>query len=101
MSELLRRADMHHWPQGFTLDVVGIGALNLDYIANASLLAEQQRTQSMTSRIAELVGMAGPPLEWGTERRGASDTPPPPRESAPAPHPQTGPGASRFYALPV
>ncbi|MCW2900188.1 MAG: ribokinase [Streptosporangiaceae bacterium] len=50
----------------FCFDVIGVGALNLDYIANASALASGYGS-SLTSRISELVMESGAQLQWGTE----------------------------------
>ncbi|MGH3564700.1 MAG: hypothetical protein ACRDRH_01435 [Pseudonocardia sp.] len=58
----------------FTLDVVGVGALNLDYIANASALSGQTRSHSLTTHISKAINQMDPPLEWGTERCVDSDT---------------------------
>jgi sugar/nucleoside kinase (ribokinase family) len=53
--------------QDFVLDVVGIGALNLDYIANAAVLASEARFGSLTSDVRELLAQSGVELELGTE----------------------------------
>lgn len=55
------------------LDVVGIGALNLDYIADSTALAESP-AQSLVPRLYHLAEQAGVSLEWGTERLVAGDT---------------------------
>jgi sugar/nucleoside kinase (ribokinase family) len=50
----------------FALDVVGMGALNLDYLA----IAPDRRSPSpgtLTARIAELLSAGTEPFEWGTE----------------------------------
>lgn len=52
---------------GFTLDVVGIGALNLDYLATASPLKGQSGSRRLTGRIAQLLGTSIDQLEWGVE----------------------------------
>jgi sugar/nucleoside kinase (ribokinase family) len=46
---------------GFSWDVVGVGALNVDYIAHRT--TESDETAGLRSRIAGLVG----DLDWGTE----------------------------------
>ena len=55
---------------GFAFDVVGVGALNLDYVASNSGNAHGR---PFTRRLAELLGRgpgaAGGPLEWGVEHR--------------------------------
>jgi sugar/nucleoside kinase (ribokinase family) len=52
---------------GFAFDVVGIGALNLDYVATASRLRGNAGAQSMVARISQLADDRGPALEWGVE----------------------------------
>lgn len=52
----------------FDLDVVGIGALNLDYIANVSALTPRPASQPWAARIADLFVADDVPFEWGTER---------------------------------
>jgi len=61
-------------PNDFAFDVIGVGALNLDYIASAPTLVGQSSARSMTERVSELVERIGPPLEWGTERLVDSQT---------------------------
>lgn len=51
-----------------TLDVVGIGALNLDYIAHATAVSQDWDT-SLTARITTAVERSGTSLESGTESR--------------------------------
>ncbi|AWZ08177.1 MULTISPECIES: PfkB family carbohydrate kinase [unclassified Streptomyces] len=51
---------------GFALDVVGIGALNLDYITHVDRNASPDR-RPLTTRIAELLDGEAPVPEWGTE----------------------------------
>jgi sugar/nucleoside kinase (ribokinase family) len=53
---------------GFERDVVGVGAFNIDYLANASAPAGRGAIQSLGSRITQLLAADGIPLEWGTER---------------------------------
>lgn len=59
---------------GYFFDVVGVGALNVDYIASASVLHNQQAAESLTSRLSAILEKNGPPLEWGTERCVDGDT---------------------------
>jgi sugar/nucleoside kinase (ribokinase family) len=47
---------------GFSLDVVGVGALNVDYIAHRTTDSDETASR-LRSRIADLVG----DLDWGTE----------------------------------
>ncbi|MGH4015018.1 MAG: PfkB family carbohydrate kinase [Pseudonocardiaceae bacterium] len=84
---------------GFTLDVVGVGALNLDYIANASASSGQTRSRSLTTRISELIDRMGPPLEWGTERRVDSHTIHAAIEAVSSARPDTSLGGSAFNAI--
>jgi sugar/nucleoside kinase (ribokinase family) len=99
MSELLSHDDGGNWPHDFSLDVVGIGALNLDYIANASMLAEQQRSRSITSRISDGVALDDPPLEWGVERRVDARTIHAAIEAVSSVQPNTTLGGSAFNAI--
>jgi len=52
---------------GFSRDVVGVGAFNIDYLTDASTPAGRNAPQSVGSRIAQVVAAAGVDLEWGTE----------------------------------
>jgi hypothetical protein len=52
-------------PQGFSLDVVGIGALNLDYIASSNSLSTQPT--SLEARVSGSVADSTPLFEWGAE----------------------------------
>ncbi|CAD5962220.1 Ribokinase [Streptomyces sp. KY75] len=53
----------------FALDVVGIGALNLDYITSASRAAAQEAGSgaALSTRIVGLLDEGRPVPEWGTE----------------------------------
>lgn len=55
-------------PSQFDLDVVGVGAFNLDYIAGVPSQTAGPPAQSLRSRIAAVFADADPPFEWGTER---------------------------------
>jgi sugar/nucleoside kinase (ribokinase family) len=68
VPELHDRQDDGETTGGYRLDVVGIGALNLDYIANTSAISGQAGSRTLTARLSRLVEETGPPLEWGTER---------------------------------
>jgi sugar/nucleoside kinase (ribokinase family) len=84
---------------GFALDVVGIGALNLDYIANASKSGGPRRSRALTSRISDLVMRTGSPIEWGTERRVDDETIHAAIEAASSASPDTSLGGSAFNAI--
>lgn len=51
----------------FALDVVGVGALNLDYIAHASAVALHGSGTGLSARIAETVARGGVVVESGAE----------------------------------
>jgi sugar/nucleoside kinase (ribokinase family) len=53
---------------GFSREVVGIGAFNIDYLVDASSQAGRGAPQSLGARIRQLLGAAGVDLEWDTER---------------------------------
>ncbi|GIG92940.1 hypothetical protein Pen02_78760 [Plantactinospora endophytica] len=48
--------------------MVGVGALNLDYLVSAPSVGASDSPRSLTERISRLVERTGPPLEPGTER---------------------------------
>lgn len=52
----------------FDLDVVGMGAFNLDYLANASASTTRPGVPALATRIAELFADDPTPFEWNTER---------------------------------
>jgi sugar/nucleoside kinase (ribokinase family) len=81
------------------LDVVGIGALNLDYIANVPALARQPRSQSLITQIAKLVEKTGAQLEWGTERSVDEQTIYAAIEAVSSAAPTTSLGGSAFNAI--
>jgi sugar/nucleoside kinase (ribokinase family) len=99
VSELADRLGGAPGSSGFALDVVGVGALNLDYITNASRSAVSPRSRALTSRISELVTQTGPPLEWGTERRVDDETIHAAIEAASSASPDTSLGGSAFNAI--
>src|SRR5262249_23954908 len=80
---------------GFALDVVGVGALNLDYIARASAGSPR----SLASRIFVLVAQTGPPPEWGTGRRVDDETIHAAIEAASSASLDTSLGGSAFNAI--
>jgi sugar/nucleoside kinase (ribokinase family) len=51
----------------FALDVVGIGALNLDYVASAPDPPTDGETRPITARVAALLGERAERFDWGTE----------------------------------
>ncbi|MGW5686305.1 PfkB family carbohydrate kinase [Nonomuraea sp. NPDC003754] len=71
MSELVRkigRPEAVAHGERYALDVVGVGALNLDFIAQASVVAgEDGGARGLSSRIAEQVASTGAVVEPGTE----------------------------------
>jgi len=99
VSELVDRLGEGAGSSGFALDVVGIGALNLDYIANASSPPESPRSRTLTTRISELVVQTGSPLEWGTERSVDGVTIHAAIEAASSARPDTSLGGSAFNAI--
>jgi sugar/nucleoside kinase (ribokinase family) len=52
---------------GFSRDVVGVGAFNIDYLTDASHPSGRDTPQPVGSRIAQVLAAAGIDLEWGTE----------------------------------
>lgn len=52
----------------FARDVIGVGALNLDYLATAPALAETGTATSPTADLAKILTELDPPLAWNTER---------------------------------
>lgn len=83
----------------FTLDVVGVGALNLDYIANAPAISGQTRSHSLTTHISKAINYMDPPLEWGTEISVDSDTIHAAIEAVSSARPDTSLGGSAFNAI--
>lgn len=83
----------------YEFDVIGVGALNLDYIANAPMRDEDGASRSLTARIAELVERCGPPFEWGTERRVDDYTVHAAIEAVSSARPDTSLGGSAFNAI--
>ena len=86
-------------PSGFRFDVVGIGALNLDYIAGTAATAGASREHSLTARISDLVGQEREPLEWGVERQVDSRTIHAVIEAVSSSRPDTMLGGSAFNAI--
>ncbi|RJL32904.1 ribokinase [Bailinhaonella thermotolerans] len=74
--------------------MVGIGALNLDYIADVSAA-----TGGVVARISRVVERSGPPLEWGTERWVDEQTIHSAIEEVSSAQPVTALGGSAFNAI--
>ncbi|PZS06665.1 MAG: hypothetical protein DLM55_12530 [Acidimicrobiales bacterium] len=55
---------------GLVFDVIGVGALNVDYIARAQA-ASAGWTQSIVAVLSAMVPKLNPPLRWNTERLAA------------------------------
>jgi sugar/nucleoside kinase (ribokinase family) len=85
---------------GFAFDVIGIGALNLDYVAGNS---GPPRERPFTRRLPELLGRrpgaAGGPLEWGVEHRVDSAAMQAVIEAVSSSQPGTVLGGSAFNAI--
>jgi sugar/nucleoside kinase (ribokinase family) len=86
-------------PEGYAFDVIGVGALNLDYIADDSPLAHGNEKPSLAVRISKIVEQTGPPLEWGTERHVDDRTIYAAIEAASSAQPDTALGGSAFNAI--
>jgi sugar/nucleoside kinase (ribokinase family) len=63
-----------HPADGFAFDVVGVGALNLDYIAASSAVQAESGGASFTERVSRILGHDAGPVEWGTEKSVDADT---------------------------
>ena len=83
----------------FALDVVGIGALNLDYISGTSEMVNADREHELTIRLSDLIGQRGDSLEWGVERRVDSPTIHAVIEAVSSSRPETMLGGSAFNAI--
>lgn len=97
--EVFHPADHHEISSGFALDVVGIGALNLDYIAGNPATTRTAGERSLTARLADLVGKNEEPLEWGVERQVDGRTIHTVIEAASSSRPDTTLGGSAFNAI--
>ncbi|MGW4028393.1 PfkB family carbohydrate kinase [Streptomyces sp. NPDC004838] len=84
---------------GFALDVVGIGALNLDYIHSADHRSGEPGRRPLTSRIANLVPEGQPVPEWGTETAVDEDIVYAALEAADTTRLRTSLGGSAYNAL--
>jgi sugar/nucleoside kinase (ribokinase family) len=87
---------------GFAFDVVGVGALNLDYIAGNQVPGATS-ARSFTARLSELLrlgpGQDGEPLEWGVEHQVDSQTIHAVIEAVSSSRPDTMLGGSAFNAI--
>jgi sugar/nucleoside kinase (ribokinase family) len=83
----------------FAFDVVGVGALNLDYIAGTPVVPGRGRKRSFTEHLSGLVGQAELPLEWGVERQVDSRTIHTVIEAVSSSRPETMLGGSAFNAI--
>lgn len=97
MSDI-RKADGTRRTREFAIDVVGVGALNLDYIAGVPA-ADAVPGRPFTSRVSELLGPDDPPLEWGVERQVDSRTIHAVIEAVSSTRPETMLGGSAFNAI--
>ncbi|MFC7549997.1 PfkB family carbohydrate kinase [Plantactinospora sp. GCM10030261] len=84
---------------GFALDVVGIGALNLDYIATNSPSARPAAGRRLTEVIQRLLAEAGNPVELGTEALVDAATINAAIEAVSSTRPDTTLGGSAFNAI--
>jgi sugar/nucleoside kinase (ribokinase family) len=99
---MLRVPDLAGSPNGrsrFAFDVIGVGALNLDYIAATPATPGAGGERSLTARLAHLVGQDGEPLEWGVERQVDSSTIHAVIEAVSSSRPDTMLGGSAFNAI--
>lgn len=54
---------------GFSRDIVGIGALNLDYIMQTSVTVDDiGSAESLVNTVSKLLTELNPPVQWNTER---------------------------------
>lgn len=87
---------------GFAFDVVGVGALNLDYIAGNPVPGAAP-AHSFTERLSGLLrrgpGLSGEPLEWGVEHQVDSRTIHAIIEAVSSSRPDTMLGGSAFNAI--
>jgi sugar/nucleoside kinase (ribokinase family) len=98
-SKVSGPAQSHEVLSGFRFDIVGVGALNLDYITGNPGAAGMSPEHSLTARISELVGQEGEPLEWGVERQVDSRTIHAVIEAVSSSRPDTMLGGSAFNAV--
>jgi sugar/nucleoside kinase (ribokinase family) len=99
VSELHDRLGGTTRSTGATLDVVGIGALNLDYIASASVMGGPASSLPLTARISRLLESASLTLEWGTEHQVDNRAIHAAIEAFSSARPDTSLGGSAFNAI--
>jgi sugar/nucleoside kinase (ribokinase family) len=99
VTEFPDHIDDDVWSGGYRLDVVGIGALNLDYLATVTPVPGRAPARPLTERIFQLVERTGPPLERGTERRVDAHTIHAAIEAVSSARPDTSLGGSAFNAI--
>lgn len=83
----------------FALDVVGVGALNLDYITHDDRGTDADRSMPLSARIAALLDDGSPVPEWGTEAAVDEATVYAALEAVNASALQTSLGGSAFNAI--
>jgi sugar/nucleoside kinase (ribokinase family) len=91
-------SDDHGAKRTFALDVVAIGALNLDYIISSSNLPDERSTR-LSKRIMDLLDADQPLPEWGTETSVDERTVYAALEAVNASSLQTALGGSAFNAI--
>jgi sugar/nucleoside kinase (ribokinase family) len=91
-------SDDHGTKRTFALDVVAIGALNLDYIISSSNLPDERSTR-LSKRIVDLLDADQPLPEWGTETSVDERTVYAALEAVNASSLQTALGGSAFNAI--
>jgi sugar/nucleoside kinase (ribokinase family) len=85
---------------GFALDVVGVGALNLDYVAsNSGASHGRPITLRLSEQLARWSSAAGGPLEWGVEHQVDSAVMHAVIETVSSSRPDTVLGGSAFNAI--
>jgi sugar/nucleoside kinase (ribokinase family) len=85
---------------GFALDVVGVGALNLDYVAsNVGASHGRPFTHRLSEQLGRGPSAGGEPLEWGIEHRVDSAAMHAVIEAASSLRPDTVLGGSAFNAV--
>lgn len=84
---------------GYTMDVVGIGALNLDYITTKSIPVRDARGRTLTDQLRDLVAEEGGHLEIGTELNVDAHTIYSAIETASSASPRAVLGGSAFNAI--
>jgi sugar/nucleoside kinase (ribokinase family) len=86
-------------PSNFAFDVIGVGALNLDYVARTPATTGRIGGRSLTAHLSGLVERDDDPLEWGVERQVDSRTIHSVIEAVSSSRPETMLGGSAFNAV--